>query len=83
MYTQVQCSFFFLYKLFYINCSVLKIFQAILKSIPFRLDLPIITGDYIIYLFFFKVFQIKDNFLLLIETTNTEMMTSPLYIEEN
>lgn len=30
-----------------------------------------------------SVFQIKDNFLLLIETTNTEMMTFPLYIEEN
>lgn len=30
-----------------------------------------------------SVFQIKDNFLLLIETKNIEMMTSSLYIEEN
>lgn len=30
-----------------------------------------------------SVIQIKNNFLILIETTNTEMRTSPLYVEEN
>lgn len=30
-----------------------------------------------------SVFQIKNNFLILTETTNIEMKTSPLSVEEN